>query len=73
LYSAGAYHPENAVIENGTKMLARDTSYLDFSMEYYAYKNALLRGKQFLKVIRNKTYWIYDAKVERLETGTYDY
>lgn len=73
LYSANAYHAESTVIENGTKMAARDTSYLDFGMEYYAYENAFFRGKQPLKVIRNKTYWIYDPKGELLETGTYTY
>jgi lysylphosphatidylglycerol synthetase-like protein (DUF2156 family) len=73
LYSALACHAEDVVIENGTKMVACDTSFLDLSMDYYAYENALFRGKQPLKVIRNKTYWIYDAKGELLETGTYDY
>jgi hypothetical protein len=73
LYSALACHAEDVVIENGTKMVARDTSFLDLSMDYYAYENALFRGKQSLKAIRNKTYWIYDSDGELLETGTYDY
>lgn len=38
LYTALSCHPEDVVIENGMKMVARDTSFLDFRMEYYEYK-----------------------------------
>lgn len=68
-YSAFAYDPETVVVENGIKMVARDTSYLDFSMEYYKYENVLFRGKQELKRISNRTYWIYDSSGELIESG----
>lgn len=71
-YSAFVYYPDDVVIENGMQMVARDTSYLDFGMEYYEYENVLFRGKQALKVINNKTYWIYNFNGELLETGVYD-
>ena len=69
--SAFTYCSEEVVVENGVKMVARDTSYLDFSMEYDQYENALFRGEQLLKEIRNTTYWIYDSHGELMETGTY--
>lgn len=72
LYTALSYHPEDVVIENGMKMVARDTSFLDFRMEYYEYKNILFRGKQVLKLISNRTYWIYNSNGELLETSEYD-
>lgn len=33
------------------KMVARNTSCLDFCMEHYEYENMLFRGKQVLKEI----------------------
>ena len=68
LYSAFLYCSDDVTIENGIKMIACDTSYLDFSMENYKYKNVLLRGKQILK----RTYWIYNPGGELIETGVYD-
>lgn len=71
LYTALSCHPEDVVIENGMKMVTRDTSFLDFRMEYYKYKNILFRGKQTLKLISNRTYWIYDSNGKLLGTGVY--
>ncbi len=72
LYSAFTYGPEEVVVENGVKMLARDTSYLDYGREYYKYENTFFRGKQILIEIRNKTYWIYDYNGELIEMGERD-
>lgn len=72
-FSAFTYCSDDVIVENGVKMIARDTSYLGFSMEYYEYGNALFRSEQLLKEIRNKTYWIYDPEGELIETGTYDH
>lgn len=72
IQGAFAYHSDKIVIENGIVMVARDTSYLNFGMEYYEYKNAVFRGKQMLKQISNKTYWLYDKDGKLIETGTYN-
>lgn len=72
IQGAFAYHSDKIVIENGIVMVARDISYLNFGMEYYEYKNAVFRGKQMLKQISNKTYWLYDEDGKLIETGTYN-
>ena len=72
LYSAFTYCSDDTMIENGMKMVVRDTSYLDLSLEYYEYKNVLFRGKQILKQVSNRTYWIYNSDGELIETGIYD-
>ena len=65
IQGAFAYHSDKIVIENGITMVARDTS-------YYEYKNAVFRGRQMLKQISNKTYWLYDKDGKLIETGTYN-
>ena len=72
LCSAFTYCSDDTMIENGMKMVVRDTSYLDLSLEYYEYKNVLFRGKQILKQVSNRTYWIYNSDGELIETGIYD-
>lgn len=71
-FSTFSYCSEEIVIENGTKMVVRDTSYLGFSEEYYKYQNIFFRGKQLLKEIKNKTYFIYNSNGDLIETGIYD-
>ena len=58
-FSTFSYCSEEIVVENGTKMVVPDTSYLGFSEAYYKYQNILFRGKRLLKEIKNKTYFIY--------------
>ena len=43
-----SHTPEHVVLRDGQKMLAVVNSFLDVTVEYHAYENAFLMGKQTL-------------------------
>ena len=45
---AFSHEPEHVVLRDGQKMLAVVNSFLDVTVEYHAYENAFLMGKQTL-------------------------
>ncbi|GHV31739.1 hypothetical protein FACS18949_00920 [Clostridia bacterium] len=63
-------HQSEGVEEKyGQKMISYDNSWLDTSITYYEYVNALVCGNKVIGRVSNRTYWFWDLQGNLIETN----